>query len=75
MDPLLFAGMLTTSSSALWTVAVIVWGVVWGAISLAVIATWLRPRWVWVLLGVLGPLGPLVALIVGLVANGGREDV
>jgi hypothetical protein len=68
-------GVLTTSSSALVTLLFVIWGVVWGAISLAVIATWSRPRLYWGVLGVLGPLGPLVGVAVGLIGRNRAENV
>ena len=66
---MILAGIITTSASALVTILCIAWGVIWGVLSLAVVAVWLRPRLIWLLLGLLGPFGPLVALIVGLVAQ------
>lgn len=69
-----FAGLITTSSSALATILTITWGVIWGVLSLIVISVWLRPRLFWLLLGFLGPLGPLVALIAGLVIKNRSDD-
>ena len=64
---MIFAGLVTTSSSALVTILCIAWAVIWGVMSLAVVSVWLRPRMIWLLLGLLGPFGPLVALVVGLI--------
>lgn len=69
-----FGGLITTSSSALFTILVIIWLAVWGVVSLAVIAVWRRPRLPWLALGVVGPVGPLVALLVGLVAHWSDSD-
>lgn len=69
-----FSGLITTSSSALFTILVIMWLAVWGVVSLAVIAVWRRPRLAWLALGVVGPVGPLVALLVGLVAHWSDSD-
>ena len=71
---MILAGLVTTSSSALVTILCIAWAAVWGVLSLAVIAVWLRPRLFWLLLGLLGPFGPLVALIVGLVVHNRSVD-
>jgi len=71
---MIFSGIFTTSSSALVTILCIAWAAVWGVLSLAVIAVWLRPRLLWLLLGLLGPFGPLVALIAGLVMRDRSVD-
>lgn len=72
---MIIGGVVTTSSSVLVTLLFVIWGVVWGAISLAVIATWHRPRLYWGALGVLGPLGPLVGVVVGLIGRNRAADV
>jgi hypothetical protein len=71
---MIFAGLITTSSSALFAILCVAWGVVWGVLSLAVIGVWLRPRFPWLLLGLLGPLGPFIALIVGLLMRDRSVD-
>ena len=70
-----FAGLVTTSSSALVTILFVVWGVVWGVLSLSIIAIWLRPRLIWLTLGLLGPLGPIVAVAAGLLLLDRSSDV
>lgn len=72
---MIVAGLVTTSSSALVTILFIVWGIVWGVLSLAVISVWLRPRLRWLTLGLLGPLGPLVAVAAGLLLKDRQFDV
>lgn len=69
-----FAGVLTSSSSALFVILLVVWAVAWGVISLAVVSTWMQARAVWISLGVLGPLGPIIALIIGLTARSRTAD-
>jgi hypothetical protein len=71
---MIFAGLITTNSSALVTILCVAWAVIWGALSLAVISTWLRPRLLWLLLGLLGPFGPLIALVVGLLMRDNSSE-